>query len=76
MQESLKGTNPYVTLGHNQIFKGPDGNFWTSCHAYTDAGKAWMIMDPIWFEDGKVKTNAPTFTPQISKAFDFDDLIG
>ena len=24
-----------------------------------------MIMDPIWFEDGKVKTNAPTFTPQI-----------
>jgi xylan 1,4-beta-xylosidase len=56
--------SPYVTLGHNQIFKGPDGNFWTSCHAYTDAGKAWMIMDPIWFEDGKVKTNAPTFTPQ------------
>ena len=54
--------SPYTSAGHNQIFTGPDGRLWTSFHAYTKGtAEAAMVMDPIWFENGRVKTEAPTF---------------
>lgn len=61
-------TQPYREIGHNQIFKGPDGNYWTSCHAYVKNGDntfgALMIMDPLEFKEGKIITSAPTWTTQ------------
>lgn len=64
-------SQPYREIGHNQIFKGPDGRYWTSCHAYVKGGDdrfgAFLIIDPIELKDGKVVTNAPTWTPQTVK---------
>lgn len=56
---------PVHSFGHNQIFRGPDGNYWTSYHGYLKgAEKEVTLIDPIWFEAGKVRTNTPTYTPQ------------
>jgi xylan 1,4-beta-xylosidase len=57
--------SPYVTVGHNQVFTGPDGRLWTSFHGYAvgDPDPS-MLMDPIWFEKGRIVTDAPTYTPQ------------
>lgn len=64
-------TQPYREVGHNQIFKGPDGGYWTCCHAYVKNGDdrfgALLVMDPIEFKNGKVITNAPTWTPKTVK---------
>lgn len=61
-------THPFREIGHNQIFKGPDGRYWTSCHAYVKNGDnrfgALLVIDPIEFKDGKIITNTPTWTPQ------------
>lgn len=56
---------PLVGIGHNQIFIGPDGNYWTSYHGYVKGIKeAVTVIDPIWFENGIVKTNTPTYSKQ------------
>jgi hypothetical protein len=58
--------SPFTTVGHNQVFTGPDGSLWISCHGYRRGDEnASMIMDPLWFEDGQIKTKAPTFKPQV-----------
>jgi len=59
---------PFTSLGHNQFFTGPDGRLWTSCHAYlTGSNEASMLIDPVWFENGEVKTTAPSYTPQEAR---------
>ena len=64
-QAIADATSPYVTVGHNQVFTGPDGRLWVSFHGYVKgADEASMIMDPIWFEEGRIRTNAPTYSPQ------------
>lgn len=53
-------------IGHNQIFVGPDGNYWTSYHGNIKGiPDAISLIDPIEFKDGKVYTNTPTYTPQV-----------
>ncbi len=63
---------PFASIGHNQIFTGPDGRYWTSYHGYMKGNPDPVtIIDPLWFEDGAVKTNTPTYTEQkinISKS--------
>jgi xylan 1,4-beta-xylosidase len=55
----------YTGVGHNQVFVGPDGRYWTSYHGTINGReKAVTLIDPIWFEDGKIKTTAPTYTEQ------------
>jgi xylan 1,4-beta-xylosidase len=57
--------SPYQTVGHNQVFAGPDGRYWTSFHGYKAGVESpGMVMDPFWFEDGVIRTAAPTYTPQ------------
>lgn len=52
-------------IGHNQIFIGPDGNYWTSYHGYVKGcTHAVTLIDPIKFENGHVYINTPTYTPQ------------
>ncbi len=63
-QEVKQEGFPYKNAGHNQFFIGPDGRLWTSLHGYTDSGNPALIIDSVWFEDGVVKTNAPTYTLQ------------
>ena len=60
--------HPYRDAGHNQVFKGPDGRYWTSCHAYVKGGDdkygALLVYDPLEFDNGVIKTPAPTWTTQ------------
>jgi xylan 1,4-beta-xylosidase len=56
--------NPLLYAGHNAIFKGPDGRDWTS-YLVQEKGKVeQMGIDPIWFENGVIRTNAPPCTRQ------------
>jgi beta-xylosidase len=63
--------NPFNQVGHNAIFRGPDGRYWLSCHGIkaskTDE-QPFLVIDPIWFdEQGRVKSNGPTYTEQRVK---------
>lgn len=54
------------SIGHNQIFVGPDGNYWTSYHGNIKGeSEAITLIDPVEFENGRIITKTPTYTPQI-----------
>ena len=63
--------HPFREIGHNQIFKGPDGRYWSSCHAYVKGGDdrfgALLIYDPLDFDNGLVTSPSPTWTTQAVK---------
>ncbi len=60
--------HPFRELGHNQVFKGPDGRYWSSCHAYIKGGDdkfgAMLVIDPLDFNDGVITSPTPTWTLQ------------
>ncbi|MBD5777965.1 family 43 glycosylhydrolase [Pelagicoccus sp. NFK12] len=52
-------------VGHNEIFTGPDGRLWLSCHGIGEDGVPMLVIDPLDFhEDGTVTSKGPTYTPQ------------
>lgn len=58
--------NPFNQVGHNEIFTGPDGRFWLSCHGIREDGVPMLVIDPIWFDDkGVIHSSGPTYMPQI-----------
>jgi beta-xylosidase len=58
----------FESIGHNQIFTGPDGRYWTSYHGYIRGNPVPItVIDPIWFENGELKTQTPTYTGQSIK---------
>ena len=62
--------SPFNQVGHNEIFKGPDGRYWLSCHGITNNqhDTPMLIIDPIDFdEQGRIKANGPTYEPQTVK---------
>ena len=63
---------PYKEVGHNAIFTGPDGRDWLCAHGFYGPAPG-LVIDPIWFENGQVRTTAnppekpdggPTWTKQ------------
>ena len=56
--------SPYVGVGHNAIFTGPDGRDWLVCHYQEKGRREALGFDPIWFEKGSVKSNGPTYAEQ------------
>jgi beta-xylosidase len=57
--------NPWAAVGHNEVFKGPDGRPWISCHGILkDEGVPYLVIDPIDFEDGIMKIKGPTYRKQ------------
>lgn len=64
--------SPFNQVGHNEIFIGPDGRFWLSCHGITNEDSTpYLVIDPIWFDsDGDIKSNGPTYTKQRVKLQD------
>lgn len=59
--------SPFNQVGHNEIFTGPDGRIWLSCHGImsSDPESPMLVIDPLDFdEDGKVIKKVPTYTPQ------------
>lgn len=57
----------YRAVGHNEIWNGPDGRFWISCHGILneESPTPYLVIDPIWFENGVIKTNGPTSSKQV-----------
>lgn len=57
--------NPFNQVGHNEIFRGPDGRYWLSCHGIIPGEQPFLVIDPIWFnEEGNIQSNGPTYTLQ------------
>jgi xylan 1,4-beta-xylosidase len=54
--------NPFNQVGHNQVFAGPDGKPWLSCHGILKSkpDQPMLVIDPIPFlKDGTI----PRFEP-------------
>jgi xylan 1,4-beta-xylosidase len=59
--------SPFNQVGHNQVFTGPDGRLWLSCHGILKErpDQPMLVIDPIEFDDtGRIVPSAPSFTPQ------------
>lgn len=59
--------HPFNQVGHNEVFTGPDGRLWLSCHGILKAEpeRPMLVIDPIEFAaDGSIMRKSPTFTPQ------------
>jgi beta-xylosidase len=60
--------SPFNAVGHNEIFVGPDGGYWLSCHGISEESVPFLVIDPIWFdEEGQVQSIGPTYTKQVVK---------
>jgi xylan 1,4-beta-xylosidase len=73
--------DPYVEVGHNAIFEGPDGKDWICCHYWLRGNQVesnehvpiygntreQLGFEPVKFEDGIFKINGPTWTKQVVK---------
>lgn len=57
--------SPWAAVGHNEIFTGPDGRLWISCHGILKKDHTpYLVIDPIDFVDGEIIANGPTHTKQ------------
>lgn len=61
--------NPFVAVGHNEVFTGPDGNLWISCHGQKkDDHTPFLVIDPIKFSpEGEIVKSEPSYTSQTIK---------
>ncbi|MCC4211279.1 glycoside hydrolase family 43 protein [Leeuwenhoekiella parthenopeia] len=60
--------NPFNQVGHNEIFIGPDGRRWLSCHGIKPGENPFLVIDPITIsKDGEIKVDGPTYTLQKVK---------
>ena len=57
--------SPYVGVGHNAVFTGPDGGDWLVCHYQEKDREESLGFDPIRIEGGLVKSNGPSYVEQI-----------
>ncbi len=57
--------NPFNQVGHNEIFTGPDGRRWLSCHGIKPGENPFLVIDPISIDTaGKITAEGPTYTKQ------------
>lgn len=65
--------SPFNQVGHNQIFNGPDGQLWLSCHGILKANdgkqpKPFLVIDPVEFDEkGMIRQSKPSYTIQQIK---------
>ncbi|MGI6300430.1 MAG: glycoside hydrolase family 43 protein [Verrucomicrobiota bacterium] len=56
---------PFEAVGHGQIFTGPDGRWWISCHGIIPGNPPFLCIDPLDFtNDGHILRREPSYTPQ------------
>ncbi|MEZ4905346.1 MAG: hypothetical protein R2822_28090 [Spirosomataceae bacterium] len=65
--------SPFNQVGHNEVFVGPDGLYWLSCHGIKNPlngsdEKPFLVIDSIDFDDkGSILKKNPTYTLQKIK---------
>jgi xylan 1,4-beta-xylosidase len=60
--------SPFNQVGHNEVFTGPDGRLWLSCHGImkNQPDRPMLVIDPIEFlSDGSIARKAPSYTRQV-----------
>ena len=58
--------SPWREVGHNEVFTGPDGRLWISCHGkLKEDPTPYLVIDPINFNNGVIKIDGPTFNKQV-----------
>ncbi|MEO8615154.1 MAG: family 43 glycosylhydrolase [Luteolibacter sp.] len=65
--------DPYLEVGHNAIFEGPDGRDWLCCHYIPDDGAAFgestalpqLGMEPMDFRASEWSIHGPTWSEQV-----------
>jgi len=59
--------SPFNQVGHNEIFTGPDGRLWLSCHGILKdkPEQPMLVIDPLDFDAaGNLVKKSPSYTPQ------------
>jgi hypothetical protein len=70
--------DPFVEVGHNAVFEGPDGKDWICCHYFMEGRQPipcslipeyrdtapQLGIEPLRFADGKFYVSGPTWTEQ------------
>ena len=59
--------SPFNQVGHNEVFTGPDGRRWLSCHGILKSkpDQPMLVIDPLDFDaQGHLVKKSPTHTPQ------------
>lgn len=70
--------DPYVEVGHNGVFEGPDGKEWLCCHYFLEGKQRihdrlhpeyydttpQLGIEPLHFAAGKFSINGPTWVEQ------------
>ncbi len=46
--------NPFLRIGHNNVFIGPDGGYWLSCHCIMKGHDPEPIIEPFKIKDEKI----------------------
>jgi xylan 1,4-beta-xylosidase len=61
--------SPWQAVGHNEVFIGPDGRYWLSCHGILkgEGNQPGLVIDPFEIVDGKIVIEGPTATEQVVK---------
>lgn len=60
--------SPFRAVGHNEVFKGPDGRLWLSAHGIVDGKDPSLVIDPIDFDPhGNIIAINPSYTTQTIK---------
>jgi len=62
--------SPFNQVGHNEIFTGPDGRLWLSCHGILKSkpDQPMLVIDPLEFDvNGRPVKKSPSHTPQEVK---------
>jgi beta-xylosidase len=57
--------SPFIAVGHNAIFTGPDGRDWIVCHYQEKDGADSLGFDPLRIENGEIKSDGPAWTEQV-----------
>ncbi len=56
--------SPFIGIGHNAVFTGPDNRDWIVCH-YQEKDKPESLgFDPITISNGMIISDGPTWTEQ------------
>lgn len=57
--------SPFIAVGHNEVFTGPDGRLWLSAHGILKGQDPFLVIDPIDFDkQGNMVIKGPTYTKQ------------
>jgi beta-xylosidase len=57
--------SPFRAVGHNEVWTGPDGRRWLSCHGIIPGQEPYLVIDPLEIDAaGVIHVTGPTYSLQ------------